>query len=181
MWVRQDWEGSGCGLFRDNSLRWTEKSMKNVRNAVTQAEIWTEYIPNTVQSCKHLSCFLVVLGMLEWKKYSVTVWLTDWLTNSMEHSSSWEANSHSDNQGISCLLWNLKVHYCVHKILPLLPILSQMHPVHTFPPYFPKIQSCCGQPTEGGFAARGLREGLTTPHHKKTVCYECYTGRQEPR
>jgi len=25
--------------------------------------------------------------------------------------------------------------------LPLVPILSQMHPVHTFSPYFPKIHS----------------------------------------
>jgi hypothetical protein len=24
---------------------------------------------------------------------------------------------------------------------PLVPILNQMHPVHTFPPYFPKIHS----------------------------------------
>jgi len=63
------------------------------------------------------------------------------LTNSMEHSPSWEANSYSGSQEIPCLLWNLRVHYCVHSSLLRVHILSQMNPVHTFPLSFPKIQS----------------------------------------
>jgi len=49
----------------------------------------------------------------------------------------WEADIHSANQEIPHLSHNLKV----HKSLPLVPILNNMHPVHTFPPYFPKIHS----------------------------------------
>jgi hypothetical protein len=54
-------------------------------------------------------------------------------TNSMEQSTSWEANSHSASQ-IPRLLWKPKVHYRVHNSL------SQMHLVH-IPPYFPKTHS----------------------------------------
>jgi hypothetical protein len=62
-------------------------------------------------------------------------------TNSMEQNPSWEANSHSVSQEIPYLLRSPKVHYRVHKSPPLFPILSQIHPVHTYPHYFSKICS----------------------------------------
>jgi len=38
-------------------------------------------------------------------------YITNWVSNSMEHSSSWEANSHSAVQKMSHRLWDPKVHY----------------------------------------------------------------------
>jgi len=59
----------------------------------------------------------------------------------MEQNPSWEAESHSANREILRLIWNPEVHYRVHKIPPLVPMLNQMSPVHIFPPYFSKTRS----------------------------------------
>jgi len=61
--------------------------------------------------------FLAVLCMLPLTK--PTDWLTDCLTdpptNSMEQSLSLEANSNAASNEIPHLLWNLKVHYHIHR------------------------------------------------------------------
>jgi len=59
----------------------------------------------------------------------------------MEQSPSGQADSHFASQGITRFLWNLKVHYGVHKSPPQIPVQSQMYQVHTFQHYFPKIRS----------------------------------------
>jgi len=57
------------------------------------------------------------------------------------HSPSWQAVSHSASQKIPHFLWMLNVHYRVQNSPPLLPVLSQMNPVHTLPYYFAKIHA----------------------------------------
>jgi hypothetical protein len=58
----------------------------------------------------------------------------------MEQSLSLQANGNSATQKIPRILWNLMVvHYSFDKNPPLVLTPIQMHQVHTFPPYFPKI------------------------------------------
>ena len=61
------------------------------------------------------------------------------LTYSMEKSLSWEANRFSASQEIPRISRNPKVHYCIHKRPPLVPILSQLYPVHNPTSHFLKL------------------------------------------
>ena len=47
----------------------------------------------------------------------------------MEHSASSETNRFSASQEIPSILWNLEVHFRVHKRPPPAPILKQINPV----------------------------------------------------
>jgi len=59
----------------------------------------------------------------------------------MEQRPSWKTNSRSADEEISRLSWSRQVHYCVHNNLLLVPILSQINPVHALISCFFKIHS----------------------------------------
>jgi hypothetical protein len=58
----------------------------------------------------------------------------------MEMNPFLETTSRSASQEFPNILWNPEVQFLVSKAPSLLPILSQMNPVHTTPSYFTKIR-----------------------------------------
>jgi hypothetical protein len=86
------------------------------------------------------SSFRIIINSMLYNQFSCNQ-QTNELNNSMEQSPSWEADSNSASTEISRCLWNPKVHYRVHKIPPLIPILNQMTPAYTLLNHHLKIHS----------------------------------------
>jgi hypothetical protein len=90
--------------------------------------------------------------------------LTHKVTNFIENSTSWEANSNSSSQEIPLLLWNLNVHYHVQKSPLLVSILSQIHPVHTF-------LSCVPRSLEWSLPVRFSNQNIVSIFHVPHVLH----------
>jgi hypothetical protein len=56
--------------------------------------------------------------------------------NSMGQNHNWEATNSSASQETPCIVWNMKVSYCVPKSLPPIPVLRQRKPFRVFAFYF---------------------------------------------
>jgi len=84
----------------------------------------------------------------------------------MEQSSSWEADGHSASQQIPRLLWNPRAHYRVHESPPLVPILSQLHLLHTVS-CFPSMS----RSSEWSLSFRLSDQNLVCISHRVHACY----------
>jgi hypothetical protein len=69
----------------------------------------------------------------------VLVWLTTKQTKSIKQTPSWGPNSRLPSQESSKFLWTQIVRNCIHKILPLSPVMNLIYPVYILMYSFSKI------------------------------------------
>ena len=120
-----------------------------------------------------------------WKPKNLHNQPTDSWTNSLTNKLTlWsrvqspfqEASRSSGHWDILCILWNPKVHCCIYKSSPPVPMLSKINPVRAPPSHFLKIHFDIILPSMAGFPKWSLSR--TFPHQNPVctshVLHTCY-------
>jgi hypothetical protein len=88
-----------------------------------------------------------------------------------ELSPFWEAANCAATQELPSILWNPKVHHRLHKSPPMVPILSQINPVHTTPSHPISLRSILILATH---LRLGLPSGLLPSGCPTDILYACF-------
>jgi hypothetical protein len=118
-------------LWENFKIDFVQVALLKVKTSKTYSFIWT-WNRSSVISCIFTGVWNLTVGM-DWgemKNQSSLMGKPCAQTLSSRYFSVdlidciWKADSHSSGQEISCFLWTPVIHYCVHRILPLDPVLS---------------------------------------------------------
>jgi hypothetical protein len=97
----------------------------------------------------------------------------------MQQSPTWDANQFSASLDISRMVWNLKVHYRIHKSTIPVPILSQIKTVYSLPYRFLNVHFNIILPSDpssskwtlSGFPTKALYALLLSPDTRYMPAY----------
>ena len=98
--------------------------------------------------------------------FDITYLLTPWSRGLQKKLTGFAAG-----QEIPRILWNPKVHYSTHNCPPPVPVLSQLHPVHTSTSHFLKIHLNIILPSTAGSPKLFLSPQVSLPKAYKTPLF----------